>query len=201
MLRHGVLYMNKDEKLGITKDKLLRAAMSLMEETDDPLSVTSRQIADRAGVKASMINYCFGSREELLHKTFEKEYLHFLDKENVKGIVDSDMTPKDKLKKLHFIVSKCLIENYNFTKVITSFVLFRRDLSEPSFSSGLVSMHYKGRKTDEECRLIAYELSTMMQLMIYRKDEIKKGFGIDLDDDEVLRNVISMRVDLLLGGE
>ena len=54
--------MQKEEKLNITKEKLIDAAFSLMEEMDDPFNVTSRQIAERAGTKASMINYCFGSR-------------------------------------------------------------------------------------------------------------------------------------------
>ena len=193
--------MNKDEKLALTKEKLLSAAMSLMEETDDPLSVTSRQIADRAGVKASMINYCFGSREELLHKTFEKEYLSFLKEEDVKSIVESDMTPKEKIRKLHYIVARCLLVNFNFTKVITPFVLFRRDLAVPSFSSRFVMEHYRGRKTEDECKLIAYELSSAMQLMIYRKEEIKEGFGIDLNKEDELKRVIDMRVDLLLEGD
>ena len=51
--------MNKDEKLNLTKDRLLESTFELMEEMDDPLKVTSREIAAAAGVKAGMINYCF----------------------------------------------------------------------------------------------------------------------------------------------
>ena len=40
--------MNKDEKLQITKDQLIDAIFSLMEEKEDPLQVTSREIAARA---------------------------------------------------------------------------------------------------------------------------------------------------------
>ena len=39
--------MNKDEKLQITKDQLIDAIFSLMEEKEDPLQVTSREIAAR----------------------------------------------------------------------------------------------------------------------------------------------------------
>ena len=39
----------------------------------------------------------------------------------------------------------------------------------------------------------------MMQLIIYRKDDIRDGFGIDLNDDEQLKHYVDMRVDLLLG--
>ena len=190
--------MQKDVKLGITKEKLIDATFALMEELDDPLNVTSRQIADRAGVKPSMINYCFGSRENLIYQTFQKQYMGFLKDKNVEKLIASDIAPKDLLKKLHFIVAKCLVENPKFTKAITGYVLFNRDLSQESFSFPYVKKHYAGKKTDEECRLISYELSAMMQLIVFRKDDIRASFGIDLNNDEELQKYIDMRVDLLL---
>ena len=190
--------MQKDVKLGITKDKLIDATFALMEEADDPLNVTSRQIAERAGTKPSMINYCFGSRENLIYQTFRKQYLDFLKEESITELIASDISPKELLKKLHFIVAKCLVENPKFTKAISPFVLFERDLSKESFSFPYVKKHYAGRKTDRECRLIAYELSSMMQLMICRKDDLKRDFGIDLNNDKELKKYIDMRVDLLL---
>lgn len=190
--------MQKDVKLGITKEKLVDATFALMEEADDPLNVTSRQIADRAGVKPSMINYCFGSRENLIYQTFQKQYMDFLKDKDVEKLIASDIAPKDLLKKLHFIVAKCLVENPKFTKAITGYVLFNRDLSQESFSFPYVKKHYAGKKTDEECRLIAYELSAMMQLIVFRKDDIRESFGINLNNDEELQKYIDMRVDLLL---
>ena len=190
--------MQKDVKLGITKEKLVDATFALMEEADDPLNVTSRQIADRAGVKPSMINYCFGSRENLIYQTFQKQYMGFLKDKDIEKLIASDIAPKDLLKKLHFIVAKCLVENPKFTKAITGYVLFNRDLSQESFSFPYVKKHYAGKKTDEECRLISYELSAMMQLIVFRKDDIRESFGIDLNNDEELQKYIDMRVDLLL---
>ena len=190
--------MQKDIKLGITKEKLIDATFALMEELDDPLNVTSRQIAERAGTKPSMINYCFGSRENLIYQTFQKQYMSFLKDKDVEKLITSDLAPKELLKKLHFAVAKCLVENPKFTKAITGYVLFNRDLSQESFSFPDVKQHYAGRKTDEECRLIAYELSAMMQLIVFRKDDIRESFGIDLDNDKELQKIIDMRVDLLL---
>ena len=191
--------MQKEEKLNITKEKLLDATFALMEELDDPLGVTSRQIAERAGTKPSMINYCFGSRENLIYQTFQKQYLGFLNDSEVADLIASDISPKELLKKLHFIVAKCLVDNPKFTKAITGHVLFSRDLSQESFSFMYVKKHYAGRRTDKECRLIAYEISSMMQLIIFRKEDIKKDFGIDLDKEKELKKYIDMRIDLLLG--
>ena len=191
--------MQKEEKLNVTKDKLLDATFALMEEADDPLNVTSRQIAGRAGTKPSMINYCFGSRENLIYQTFRKQYLSFLNESEIADLVASDIAPKELLKQLHFIVARCLVQNPKFTKAITPFVLFNRDLSQESFSFSYVKKHYAGRKTDKECSLIAYEMSAMMQLIISRKDDIRSSFGIDLDNEDELRHYIDMRIDLLLG--
>ena len=58
--------------------------------------------------------------------------------------------------------------------------------------------HFKGTKTDKECRLIAYEMSTMMQLIIYRKDDIARDMGIDLSKEKQLKHYIDLRIDLLL---
>jgi len=190
--------MNKDEKLNLTKDRLLESTFELMEEMDDPLKVTSREIAAAAGVKAGMINYCFGSRENLIYHAFQKQYLNFIKESKVRKIVESDSSPKDILKELHYIVAKCLLDNPKFTKAITGFVLFKRDLSKESFSYPYVYKHYNGTKSEAECKLIAYELSTMMQLIIYRRDDLKKDFGIDLSKKKELKHYIDMRVDLLL---
>ena len=192
--------MNKDEKLQLTKDRLIEATLHLMENMEDPLQVTSREIAARAQVQPAMINYCFGSREDLIYATFQKEYLSFLKEDEVAQALDADLPPKEVLKKVHFLVARCLVQNYKFTRAITGLVLFKRDLGKGSFSFPYVKAHYKGKKTDKECALIAYELSTMMQLLIYRKDDIKKDFGIDLENEKELKKYIDMRVDLLLGG-
>ena len=79
--------MKKDEKLNITKEKLINAAMELMDECADGSEVTSRAIAARADVKLSMINYCFGSREALLFEAFSQNENKYRDDPRIKSIV------------------------------------------------------------------------------------------------------------------
>ena len=169
--------MQKEKKTEITKDKLLKATEKLMEGADDPFKITSRQIASEAGMQAAMINYCFGSREKLIYEVFQRKYKETLKNNKIERIIASDLSPKEKLKKLHFIVAGFLIKEYQITKAITNLVLFERDLSVDSFSFAYVKEHFKGKKTDAECRLIAYELSTMMQLIIFRKDDFRDHMG------------------------
>lgn len=195
--------MQKEAKTELTRQKLLDAVDSLITDSDDPIKVTSRQIAAVSGVQPAMINYCFGSRERLIYEAFVRKYEQALSDAKVQKIVASDLSPKDKLKKLHFVIASFLVKNYSFTKAITSFVLFERDLSKEQFSYGLVKAHFaqkngKDKKTDTECRMIAYELSTMLQLILYRYEDIRDYMGLDLEDPGKLRKYIEMRIDLLL---
>ena len=195
--------MQKKAKTELTRQKLLDAVDSLITDSEDPIKVTSRQIAAVSGVQPAMINYCFGSRERLIYEVFLRKYEAALSDAKVQKIVESGLSPKDKLKKLHFVIASFLVKNYSFTKAITSFVLFERDLSKEQFSYGLVKAHYAGKtgkdkKTDTECRMIAYELSTMLQLVLYRYEDIRDHLGLDLEDPKKLRKYIDMRVDLLL---
>ena len=195
--------MQKEAKTELTRQKLLDAVDSLITDSEDPIKVTSRQIAAVSGVQPAMINYCFGSRERLIYEVFLRKYEAALSDAKVQKIVESSLSPKDKLKKLHFVIASFLVKNYSFTKAITSFVLFERDLSKEQFSYGLVKAHYAGKtgkdkKTDTECRMIAYELSTMLQLVLYRYEDIRDHLGLDLEDPKKLRKYIDMRIDLLL---
>ena len=190
--------MQKEIKTEITKEKLMAAATKLIDGCDDPFKITSRQIAQESGMQAAMINYCFGSRDNLIYAVFHRKYKEALQDKQIAKIVNSPASPKDKLKKLHYLVAKFLIENHKLARAITNLILFERDLSEESFSFGYVKEHFNGTKTDKECRLIAYEMSTMMQLMIYRKDDISKDMGIDLSKDKQLKHYIDLRIGLLL---
>ena len=190
--------MEKEKKTAITREKLIAACEKLIEASSDPMSVTSRQIAAESGLQAAMINYCFGSREKLIYEVFFRNYQNALADASVNEIVSSSMSPKDKLKALHFMIASFLVANYKLTKAITSFVLFERDLSKEAFSFALVKEHFGGRMDDVSCRMIAYELSTMMQLVIYRYEDIRDHMGLDLTDPTALKSYIDMRIDLLL---
>lgn len=190
--------MTNEERIQLTKSNLIDATIKLMDRMDNPMDVTSREIAREAGCNPSMINYCFGSREELIYCVFQRVYMGYLSGQEVEHIKDEHLAPKELLKKVYYQTSKFFIENYNFSKALAGHILLRRDLSQESFSYKYVYEHYKGTKTEEECKFIAYELSAMMQLVVYRMDDIRDCFGIDLNKEGELRRLIDLRVDLLL---
>lgn len=186
-------------KLDITKEKLKEATRKLMLSCTTPDEVTSRAIAKEAGVQLAMINYCFGSREALIFQVFQDISLaEKLMNTEFSKIACSELPAKERLKRLHFVVIKFLLAHEVFSKAITRYVLLNRDLTKELNSLPFVLEHYEGEKTRQECMLISYELSSILQLAVYRQESIRESFGIDLTSDEGLKAFIDLQVDLFL---
>ena len=190
--------MKKEEKLSVTKEKLLQAASALMEEAKDSSEVTSRALAERAGVQLAMINYCFGSREALLFEAFRAERSKYENDDMFKSFFNDKKPPKERIRNLYYGVVDYLVHQYKFTKAVTGHVLLHRDLTEGLGSYPLVAEHYKGKKEDWEIKFISYQLSSMMQLVMYRIEDMSAFLGKDLNQKEELRSLVDREIDLLL---
>ncbi|SCW57759.1 transcriptional regulator, TetR family [Ruminococcaceae bacterium YRB3002] len=190
--------MRKEDKLALTKDKLLQAAIKLMKETDNPGRVTSRAIAAEAGVPLGMVNYCYGGRENLLYEAFASNKDEYLTDGRFTEIMERDIAPKEKIRELYYLVADFLVNEYKYTRAITGHILMNRDLKEGLTSYPLVKTHYGDAREEWEIRMITYELSSMMQLVIYRLADMDEYLGMELEAKENLHRLIDLQVDLLL---
>ncbi|MGN0604503.1 MAG: TetR/AcrR family transcriptional regulator [Oscillospiraceae bacterium] len=183
-----------------TKEALLNAAEKLMTECDDPSEVTSRAITKEAGVNLAMINYCFGSREALLFEVFNKLQNEARQQNpEFDKITESEISPKEKLIMLHFEVMKMMLKHNKYVKAITKYVLLNRSISANRGSQPFIQAHFGGRKTESQCRLIAYEISSIHELAILKQDELKTVCGTDLSDEKVLLEYVTDHINMFLG--
>lgn len=183
-----------------TRAALIEAAEKLMGQCEDPNEVTARAITKEAGVNLAMINYCFGSREELLFEVFsmlEKKALE-LDP-SFAEILKSGLPPKEMLAEIHFHSMKLMLEYFQYCSALTRHILITRKIGDKRSSAGFIKMHFGDRKTDGECQLIAFELSSLHELAVLRHKEIKEVCGIDLKDDDDLRKYVYDNVNRMLG--
>ena len=185
-----------------TKTALMDAAEKLMSECEDPADVTARAITQEAGVNLAMINYCFGSRENLIFEVFErlKTTAPKLEPAFARLLL-SDLPPKEKLAEAHYHSMKLMLTNYKYCQALTRHILINRKIGDKRTSMRFIQEHYGDRKTEGECRLIAFELSSIHELAVLRHQEIKETCGIDLMDDETLRKYVYDNINRFLGDQ
>ena len=182
--------------LEATRNALATAAKELMTGCVDCDEVTSRAIAERAGVNQAMINYCYGSREKLLYEVFGQLLAEAQSVEpELTRLMNTAIPAKERLFLLHYAMMKLMIANFNYSRAVTKYVLLNRSTDLGMESLPLVAEHYSGSRTIEECRLIAFELTSMNELAVLRHEELKRSFGLDLTDDETLRDYVRSNVD------
>ncbi|MBR3759456.1 MAG: TetR/AcrR family transcriptional regulator [Ruminococcus sp.] len=185
--------------LDSTRNLLLQAAEKLMMNCNEPSEVTSRVIAKESGVNLAMINYCFGSREGLLYEVFKKN-LSDVQKNDAgfMKIMLSDISPKEKLAELHFKMMRLMISNFKISQAVTKFILFNRNEDFGMESLPFIAEHFKGKKSMDECKLIALELTSLHELAVLRHETLKSSCDIDLTEDNTLKQYICQNVDRFL---
>lgn len=189
----------KQRDIALTKQALLSATKELMTACEDCDSVTSREIASRAGVNLAMVNYCFGSREALLYEVFK---LLLIEAQRVSPelarLMTADITPKERVILTHLNMMRLMIANYSYSRAVTKYILLGRNNEMGMETLPCVTAHFAGRKSDDECRLITYELTSLHELAVLRYKELKELCGIDLTDDKVLENYVRETVERFL---
>lgn len=191
----------KKRDLEATKAALLQAAKELMTSCEDSDEVTSRAITARAGVNLAMINYCFGSREALFYEVF-KQLLADAQAANPElvALMCAELTPKQRVTRLHFSMMKMMIANFGYAKAITKYILLNRTGGMGMESLPCITEHFGVTKSEAECRFIAFELSSLHELAVLRHRELKEYYGVDLTDDAVLEKYVKQSVERFLGG-
>jgi len=174
-----------------TRAALLDAAKELMTSCDDIDTVTSRAITSRAGVNLAMINYCFGSREALLYEVFRQllSDAQRADTELAKAM-SAQLSARERIILIHFRMMRLMIANFSYAKAATRFILLSRSSDSELGILPLVEEHFAGRRTTDECRLVAFELTSLHELAVLRHAEVKALCGIDLTDDETLERYV-----------
>lgn len=182
-----------------TKNAILAAAIELVCECSDVGEVTAREITKRAGVNLAMINYCFGSKEALIYEVFDRMKKEAAkENPNFYKIIHSKLSPKEKLIELHVEATKFMLEHLSICRAVMKYILLERPLDGDRGSLIYIMAHFDGKKSEGECRRIAYELSGLHELLILRSKELKEICGTDLKDEKVLRKIVTEHVERYL---
>jgi Transcriptional regulator len=183
---------------GTTKDQLIAATRQLLLSAEAPEKITARQISQAANVNLAMINYCFGSKDELLKTVIDgiiaSEFTPF-------AAADHSQNPKEELKNLLYHMSEVTIKYEPITRLSVPYVLLNAPIEIPVDVLPYIREHFKGTRDEKFCKVIAYELVCFLQIIFYRAGDFHKYAGVDVYREAELRELIDSQLDLLLGGD
>jgi AcrR family transcriptional regulator len=178
------------------KDQLIQAAMKLLSEGNSPAKITARQIVSEANVNLAMINYYFGSKDELIHIAVGNI---MADRANeLKEIRDSGISPKKRLIEFLSTMSDITIEFSELTKPTVPYLLLEGEIELPYFILPMIKEYFGDKRSETECRMIAYQIISFSQLVFYRSSDFLKLTGIDILDKKQRDAMFESMVDMCI---
>lgn len=165
--------------------------------TNDVSEITSRKITERAQINLSTINYHFGSKDELLTTAVNKLIRDTADV-YFQSTNSIEKSPRDKLR--DFLVNICdIVVSYKkYTKEIMPYILLNEEFTQAIEVLPLVKECLNKNRSEEECKIISYELISFMQLIFYRSDTFKTFAGINIMNKKERDMLINMQIELLI---
>lgn len=164
----------------------------LLKETDDLDEITVRDITERAGVNVSMVNYHFGSKDQL----FSEAIGVILEDEVGDLNIGDGSNPKERLRRFLINVCRTMLDFEKYSKGIIPSVLLKDPIEVPKVIVP-VMMECTGR-TEMDCRMRAYEMVTFLQLIFYRLDDAGSFLGLDLRDPGNMERMIDGQMEIFL---
>lgn len=181
------------------QQKLLKATEELLLEMESPDEITTRQIAAKAGTNVAMINYCFQSKDELLNDAIG----HIIqDSAEIKrNANDTGIPAINRLWNMLWELCELVLKFRKFTKLSIPYLLLQSDIETPLYILPLVREHFVSEKSEEECRVIAYQLISFIQLVFYRSEAFSRYSGINILEPAEAERLLETEFRLLLKGD
>ena len=185
------------------KELLIDQTIALIKESDGKQeSITARAIAQRSGVALGLINYHFGSKDNLLAECSNKIINDLLSsmKPGLMKAEDDGLSDRERLTGYAKQTFEYLFANRAIVKmsILSDFSSYRADSNSALTQKGF-QMALRGDIPDKSKRLIAFSLASSMQTAFLAADESKKITGYDLNTRKGRSSFIEDTVNMLMG--
>ena len=185
------------------KELLIDQTIALIKESDGkPESITARAIAQRSGVALGLINYHFGSKDNLLAKCSNKIITDLLCsmKPELMNAEDDGLSDRERLTGYAKQTFEFLFANRAIVKmsILSDFSSYRADSNSALTQKGF-QMALRGNIPDKSKRLISFSLASSMQAAFLAAEESKKITGYDLNTRKGRSSFIEDTVNMLMG--
>lgn len=178
------------------KEQLLNATITLLTENCNASKITARQIATKAEANLAMINYYFASKDALISAAVDQMIAN--QAVELEAIKEKDIPAKQKLLEFLLKMSDITVEYAQYTKSTVPYVLLEKEIEEPYLILPMVKECYGDKRSETECRMIAYQLITFSQIAFYRSNDFKKYSGLDIMKSKDRKELFNTLMNILM---
>lgn len=161
------------------KQRILKAAISLMDETKDSDKITIREIAGRAGVGVGLINYHFQTRENLLYAAIGEYMLEVISAMRESSKSES---PVENLKAMLKAMGDISERHEKQMRIGAQYELMQGELSAANYLLPLLREIYMDKKDETVLRVMALDIIATTSLGLLRHDVFFKFTGLNMKD-------------------
>lgn len=187
------------------KESIIQAAIELIESSDGNIrNITARSIADKSGVSLGLINYHFGSKDNLITICCSRiinKTLMSMSPEIVDYSKDDGLTEKERLTSYAKQTFEFIYANASTVKIS---VLADMQEYSPNCNSALTQKGFllalRGNMPEQQKKHIAFSLASIMQAAFLAGDNAKQITGYDLKTKKQRETFITDTVDMLFEG-
>ena len=187
------------------KESIIRSAIELIETSEGNIrNITARSIADKSDVSLGLINYHFGSKDNLIALCCSRiinKTLMSMSPENIDYTKNDGLTDKERLISYAKQTFEFIYANYSTVKI--SILSDLQDYS-PDCNSALTQKGFllalRGDMADTQKKHIAFSLASIMQAAFLAGDNAKQITGYDLKIKKQRAAFITDTVTMLFEG-
>ena len=183
------------------KKSIIKATIEIIEKSDGDINkITARKIADKSGVALGLINYHFGSKENLIAQCSREiinEKLFGLAPDKVDYMADDGLSDLERLISFARQTFDYIYSNPSIAKI--SIISDFKDY-DPAGNSSLTQkgfqMALRGDISERKKKLIAFSLASIMQTAFLAGDNSELIVGYSLKSkkqrDIFISDVVTM---------
>ena len=176
-----------------TTKEIVRKTAELLSTANDPAEITTRKIAENAEINPAMVNYYFGSKENLL-----REAVSFLEGDHpAVAPCDRDGWRKAMFDHLVKMCSDSIL--YAKLGLSTDTGTFSKDALRTSAELIEMKRLHDGTVPNEKDADAIFKAVCFLMTASADPEGFSEYSGIDIRDKNRLRLLVSKQLDLLLG--
>lgn len=175
------------------KDRMIEAAIEIMQEVPDTDKITVRQIAERAKVGVGTLNYYFNSKDNLLSIAVSKVMSNTIN-DMLKSTQNADLNPVDKLKNMLKEVCNIGASQRELTKFMLTQLIMNGDVRTSLYLLPFLKEIYGDEKTEVELRILALQILQPIQFAGISPSEFLVYSGIHFYEETERNRFIDLLV-------